>query len=382
MTASDLRQRVRDKSVLIFAIVVPLGLMFVFNLAFGGAQDPELEPVTVAASAADGDPIAAAVVGALTQIDGLDVTVERTDPEQVRALTRSGDAGLGLLVPAGFGGALQRGEATTVELIEGDGAGLETDVLVAVVQGVVDQLTAGTIVAHAAGAAGLPPERAAAIAQAVARESGAITLTEGEASSEQLTASGALVAGQAGLFLLFTVGFGVLGLVAERQQGTLTRLLSMPVRRGSIVTAKGLTSFVLGVVATAVLLAAGSAFFGVGFGSPAAVAVLIVCVVAAATSLMFVIARVARTAEQANILQSILAMVLGVGGGAFFPIAATGLAGQLLDLNPVAAFIRGLGITAGGGGLAAIGVPVAIMLGFAVVCWAIARVVPNRGVAA
>lgn len=151
---------------------------------------------------------------------------------------------------------------------------------------------------------------------------------------------------------------------------------------GSIIAAKGLTSFVLGVVATAVLLAAGAAFFGVGFGSPAAVAVLIVCVVAAATSPMFVIARVARTAEQANILQSILAMVLGVAGGAFFPIPATGLAGQLLDLNPVAAFIRGLGITTGGGGLADIGVPVAIMLGFAVVCWTLSRVVPNRGAAA
>ncbi|KAE8765590.1 ABC transporter permease subunit [Georgenia thermotolerans] len=382
MTAADLRQRVRDKSVLIFAIVVPLGLMFVFNLAFGGTQDPELEPVTVAASADDADPIAAVLVDALAQVDALDVTVERAEPEQIRALTRSGEAGLGLVVPAGFGQALQRGEATAVEVIEGDGAGLETDVLIAVVHGVVDQLTAGTVAAHAAGSAGLPPAQIGAIAEAVAGDTGGTTLTEGEASSEQLTSSAALVAGQAGLFLLFTVGFGVLGLVAERQQGTMTRLLSMPVRRSSIVTAKGLTSFVLGVVATAVLLAAGAVFFGVGFGSPAAVAVLIVCVVAAATSLMFVIARVARTAEQANILQSILAMVLGVAGGAFFPIAATGLAGQLLDLNPVAAFIRGLGITAGGGGLTEIGVPVAIMLGFAVVCWALSRIVPNRGAAA
>ena len=36
------------------------------------------------------------------------------------------------------------------------------------------------------------------------------------------------MAGQAGLFLLFTVGFGVTGLLAEREPGTLARLRSMP----------------------------------------------------------------------------------------------------------------------------------------------------------
>ncbi len=51
MTLSDLRQRIRDRSVLIFALVVPLALMFVFNLTFGGATDLDLEPVTVGVSA-------------------------------------------------------------------------------------------------------------------------------------------------------------------------------------------------------------------------------------------------------------------------------------------------------------------------------------------
>src|SRR5690606_10832113 len=130
---------------------------------------------------------------------------------------------------------------------------------------------------------------------------------------------------------------------------------------------------------TGVLLLAGSLVFGVDFGSPLAVGVLVLCAVAAATSLMFVIARLARTAEQANMVQSIFAIVLGMAGGAFFPLAAEGVAGRLLDLNPVAALIRGLGITSGGGGVGAIGAPVAIMLGFAVVLTLLSRLVPDRG---
>src|SRR5699024_4190608 len=102
----------------------------------------------------------------------------------------------------------------------------------------------------------------------------------------------------------------------------------------------------------------------------------------AGTSLVFIIARLARTSEQAGIVQSILALVLGMAGGAFFPITATGIGATILDLNPIAAFIRGLGITSGGGGITDIGVPVAIMLGFAVVMSLASLLVPNRGATA
>ena len=47
---------------------------------------------------------------------------------------------------------------------------------------------------------------------------------------------------------------------------------------------------------------------------------------------------------------------------------------------PVAALLRGLGTTSGGGGLGDIGVPVAIMLGFVVVMLVVSRLVPDRGV--
>ena len=379
MTVSDLRQRIRDRSVLIFALVVPLALMFVFNLTFGGVTDLELEPVTVAVPAPTDDALARPVVAALSEVDGLDVTVREVSAEEAKAQARSGDAALGIVVPPGFGEAVIRGRGAVVDVTEGDGAGIEGDILLSVVQGVLDRFHAGAVAAAAGAEAGVPDDRLQSLAQEAVALAPEVTLAQGQPANEQLSFTGALVAGQAGLFLLFTVGFGVLGLVAERQQGTLARLRSMPMKPGLIVAAKGMVSFVLGVVATGVLLTAGSLFFGVSFGSPLAVAVIVVCAVAAGTSLMFIIARLAGTAEQANIAQSIVALLLGIAGGAFFPITASGLAGRLLDLNPIAAFTRGLGITAGGGSLADVGVPVAIMLGFAGVALLVSRVVPDRG---
>ncbi|MDN5790441.1 MAG: ABC transporter permease [Micrococcales bacterium] len=383
MTRSDLRQRIRDKSVVIFAIIVPLALMAVLDLVIGDAQDEPIGPVTVAASVPAGDDLAAALVGALDGLGGdgaggLRVTVKDAPAEQVRDLARNGEAQVGLIVPDGFGASLRSGTGKQVTVIEGDG-GIGTQIVISVLQEAIDHLEAGSSSAIAGSRLGLTPAEVAAAAQSVAAARPSITLARGAASNEQLSMSGALVAGQAGLFLLFTVGFGVLALVYERDQGTLARLRSMPMRPGLVVGAKALVAFILGVVATSILLTVGGLLFGVDFGSVPAIAVLVLCVVTASTSLMFIVARVARTSEQASIAQSIVALVLGIAGGAFFPIAATGFVGTLLDLNPISAFIRGLGITYGGGGIGDIGVPVLIMLGFAVVAAAISRVIPDRG---
>jgi ABC-2 type transport system permease protein len=222
-------------------------------------------------------------------------------------------------------------------------------------------------------------EDVGAIIEAATTGGPAYDLTQGQASDEQLDSGAALVAGQAGLFLLFTVSFGVTGLLIDRESGALARLRSMPIPGWVIVASKALVSFVLGVVATGILLSLGGALFDADFGSLPAVALLVLCAAAAGTSMMFLIVRVARTSEQASIATSIVALVLGIGGGAFFPVSATGALSGLLDLSPVAALLRGLGITSGGGGLADIGVPVAIMLGFGAVMLAVSRLVPDRG---
>lgn len=379
MTLADLRQRLRDGTVVIFGVVVPLALMFVMNLTMGGMDDLELDSVSVAASVPADDDLGQALVGALRDNGVVEADVTDVPADEIRSLARGGEADLGVTVPEGFAESVRRGQAVDVDVVEGDGAGLETSILLAVLDAVLDRFAAGTVAAQAGAAMGVDGAELGQLAQQVAADSPEVRLAQGEAADEQLSQSGSLVAGQAGLFLLFTVGFGVLALVVEREQGTLARLRSMPMRPGLIVAAKGLAAYILGVGATAVLLVAGSLLFDVSFGSPVAAAVVVLCAVVAATSLMFVIARVARTAEQANIAQSILAIVLGAAGGAFFPISAQGTLGTLLDLNPVAAMIRGLGITSGGGGITDLGAPVAVMLGFAIVCLLASRLLPDRG---
>lgn len=380
MVLTDLGRHVRNTSALMFAVVVPLALIGVMNLLIGGIQGLEIKPATVAVSVPEGDQLAAVVPRVLGEAGAdLQLTVERVEAGQVVGLVDDGTASVGVVVPEGFGAALTAGKGPEVEVTLADDAGLEGTVVTAIVDGILADLTAGVRTGTAAVDLGVPPAGVAAVSAEVQEEVTPVTWQEGRAADEQLTLSENIVAGQAGMFLFFTVGFGVLGLVNEREQGTLRRLLSMPMPPGLVVLAKGLGSFVLGIVSMTVLLTVSSLVFeDVRLGSPLPVAVLVVMTVAAATSLTFVIARVARTAEQANVAQSIVAVALGMFGGAFFQLNTSGPLGALLLVNPVTAFTRGLGITAGGGGVADLGLPALVLGVFTVVCLLAAWLVPGR----
>ncbi len=380
MVATDLRRQVRNLSAVMYAVVVPLALIYVMNLLIGGIDDVEISPVTVAVAVPEGDALAAVVPQALAGAgEDLDLTVTRASADEVTRLVEEGGAGVAVVVPDGFGADLVAGDGPQVQLTLADGLGLEGTVVTSIVETTLADLTAGTRTAAAAAALGVPPTELAGVAGSLQEATAPVTWTQGETADEQLTFAENVVAGQAGMFLFFTVGFGVLGLVTEREQGTLRRLLSMPLRPGRVVLAKGLGSLVLGLISMTVLLTvSGVMFDDVRLGSPLAVGVLVVLTVAAATSLTFVIAAVARTAEQANIAQSIVAVALGMFGGAFFRLDVSGPLGSLLLVNPVSAFTRGLGITAGGGGVTDLGVPTAILLAFTAVCLLVARLVPGR----
>jgi ABC-2 type transport system permease protein len=98
------------------------------------------------------------------------------------------------------------------------------------------------------------------------------------------------------------------------------------------------------------------------------VALLVGTAVLAVVAIMSLAGGVARTAEQAANLQSIVAVTAAMLGGTFVPIGdPNSFLGQLSLITPNAWFIRGLGELAGGtvsDALPAAGVLLAMALGF------------------
>jgi ABC-2 type transport system permease protein len=380
LVARDLRQHVSDRSVLLFGLVIPFALSYFFNLAVSGLTDVELEEVSVAVSAAADDPAVAAVVGTLEALpdNGLPVTLRSVGPEEVAGLVDAGEVNLGVVIPDGFGQALAAGEGPRLRLVEGGDGGLSTAAVAGIVTSTVQRLDAdASTLATVAGT--LDEEQVAALAADLAAAQPQVEWGSRVVAGEQLGLAGGIVAGQAGMFLFFTVGFAVLALFTEKDWGTLPRLQSMPIPSWQIPLAKALVGLLLGTASTSVLLASGALLFeGVDFGAWPVVLLLVVATVAAATSVLALVVRVARTAEQAGLMMSVIAISLGVTGGTFFRVPSDGLVGALLQVNPVAALIRGLGITSGGGGVVELAPVLGILLAFTLVILVVARLVPGR----
>ena len=159
-------------------------------------------------------------------------------------------------------------------------------------------------------------------------------------------------------FTMFVVGTGLLSLLEERKRHTLSRLLSTPISPGRILAAKFLLSFTVGVGSVALFMLFSRFLLGANWVDLPVTALLVIAAVAAATGIVSLVAGLARTAEQAQNFQSVVAVTMGILGGTFFPIAGgSAILNALSLVTPHAWFMRGLGDLSGGGGLQEVTIP-------------------------
>jgi ABC-2 type transport system permease protein len=366
----DLKARLRDRSALLIGVVVPLALAFIFNVIFSGVSGSS---GVISLGVVDTDHGAASQ--AFTQqvlpavkSSGLITVHTEASPSRARKLAANGT--LDAVIPAGFSARVQAGQPASMQVIGNVDAAISAEVARSITESYAAELnrvrlSVATVVAG--GGAG-DPQALAAQAAATATP---VAVSDVSAQTKELDTKSFFAAGMAVFFLFFTVQFGVTSLLEERSEGTLARLAA-PISRASILGGKLLVSFLLGAISMAVLVVATSLLFGANWGNPLGVAVLIVAAIVAAMGIMALVATLAKNAEQAANWQSVVAVVLGLLGGTFFPVSqAPGVLSTLTFLAPQAWFLRGLGDLRGGS-LSVVWVPVLAMLGFAVVAGGVA----------
>ena len=351
IAAKDLRQRLRDRSAIMLAVVVPLALAAIFSVLFGPASTPRAFEYAVVDH--DGSALSRAftvdVLGEL-QHQGI-VHVTRLGERAARARVRSGSLDAAFVIPAGFAGGVRSARPVRFDVVGSVDSATATDVARSVASLYVEGLNAARVAVAAVMAAhpGLGPGTVAQVAAQTVHGVPPVQLQDRSTTARLLDTKTYFAAGMAVFFLMFTVQFGISSLIEERSDGTLQRLLAAPVSRASIVVGKLLTSTVLGVASVSVLVVATSLLLGARWGNPVGVGLLVVAGVLAATGITSLIAGFARTSEQAGSWQAVVAVTLGMLGGAFFPIQqASSFMATVSLVTPHAWFMRGLGDLAGG----------------------------------
>ena len=366
----DLRARLRDRSALLIGVVVPLGLAFIFNSIFSGVSGASHVISLGVVNADHGAASQQFTSQVLPAVGRSGLITIHTEPSlaRARALATNGTLAAVIVIPAGFSARVQAGRPASMQVIANVDAPVSAEVARSIADSYAADLNRTRLsVATASGTTPLSPARIQALAAQAAAAPAPVAVSDVSAQTRELNQKSFFAAGMAVFFLFFTVQFGVTSLLEERNDGTLARLLAAPISRASILGAKLLTSFLLGAISMTVLVVATTLLFGAAWGNPAGVAVLIVTAIMAATGIMALIATLARNAEQAANWQSVVAVILGLIGGTFFPVSqAPGILSSITFVAPQAWFLRGLGDLRGGG-VSVVWVPALAMLAFAAV---------------
>lgn len=382
IAGKDLRLRLRDRSVFIVGLIAPAALALIFTVVFGDVLDPGGGGFRATYGYVDLDDSEASL--ALSQV--LD-ELAQSDQFDVRSLAGVGEAEAAIeadeisaafVVPEGFDRDVASGGAS-LEVIGNVDAPTGTGIAQAIAEAYASSVERVALTVSASLQAGADPTTVPDIVGAASQARTPATIEDIAADVRQMDGTTFAMAGMAVFFLFFTVQFGVTSLLEERQLGTWNRLMAAPLTRATAIGAKALVSFVLGVVSMTVLMIGASVGLGASWGDPLAVGALVLAGVGAATAIMALVASFARTPEGAGNIQSIIAVTLGMLGGAFFPVGTDGgVLASLSLLTPHAWFLRGLHDLAGGGGIGVV-VPSLLAIGaFALVAgglavWGFAR---------
>ena len=379
IATKDLRRRLRDRTAVLVALVLPFGLAYIFSLTLGDVESRGFEATY---AVVDRDPTGHLPTEFTALLDGLDFVTLREAATEAAAgsLADEGAVDAAIVFPEGFTEQVQAGRGGAITVIAAPDAQISSLVAESLATSFASNLDAVGLSVAAVAERGAPADEAlVARAQAVTP---AAELRTADADDRAVTQSSFFAIGMAVFFLFFAVEFGVRGLLEEREEGTLARLLVAPISPSSVIGGKALASFAVGLVSTTLLVLATTWLLDARWGDPFGVTLLVLGGVLAAVGVTALVATLATTTAQAGAYVSIVAVVGGLLGGTFFPISQAGFLGTIRFLSPQGWLMEGFQEVAYGGTVGDIAGPLLGVFAIAGVTGSIAWARSRRMVAA
>lgn len=367
-------QLLRNPAEIVGVIGLPIALTMLFGSVFAGSS---AKPMRIPFVDEDGSSYSAQVGNLLDAEESFEIdAMTRAEAESE---VSAGDAAAAVIVPEGFAAGIKAAGAE-IELLR-DPTSENSFAVMAVVQGIAmrmsgDAETAGIVVAAGLPGAGdfdrayvqtdsrwepKPPIYAEGQTVVASDVRGDSVIAEGNTHSS---------IGFTVWFILFMTFGSAGGILEEREQGTLRRLLVAPVSRATILAGKILGTVLAATAQALILVLVGALFFGVPWGrDPLAVALVLGTYVLAGTGLAVMVSALVRTRDQMSGSSPLIGTGLAMLGGCLWPIEIVGPAMQFVaKLTPTGWAVAGLtDVVARNQGLGSAVLPAAVLAGIAAV---------------
>ena len=384
----DLKLAFRDRTALMFMLLAPflltLGLGFVTG-AYGSRSSSGISQIKVIIVNQDQGQLGQALVDLFQSADLADLVSPAlvTDPVTARAQIDANGAVAAVIVPVGF----------TDSIIPPNNQAPSTDVLqieiyknplspvsAGVIQSIVEEFASrvetgrvgGQVVVTQMLAAGLiSPGQVSAIAAEMGQRQAVnspptivLQAAQSGQAEKPFNVMAYMAPGMALMFLMFTTSNGGRSILAEQAQGTLPRLLVSPTNSAQVLIGKIFGVYVTGVIQMLILIVACSLLFGIQWGNPLGMLVLVLVAVFAATGWGMLITSMARTPGQVSSIGTAVMLTFGILSGTFIQASVMPVWFQWASkITPNAWGLDGFTILGMGGSLADLGKP---LLGLAV----------------
>jgi len=192
---------------------------------------------------------------------------------------------------------------------------------------------------------------------------------------------GLTMVGQMIFFAFFTSGYAMMSILREDEEGTLARLFTTPTDRTKILAGKFLAVFITVILQGLVLMVVSRFAFGIAWGEPANVALVLTGQVVAAVGLGVLLIAFVKTTRQGGPVLGGGLTVLGMLGGLFtanvpgrMPEAFTFIA----NFTPQGWVLKGWQMVLAGQPIGDLLVPFAVMVAMGLVMFAIGAVMFRR----
>ena len=311
---ANLLRLMRDRLGLFFIVVLPMMIIFVTGLQFGGGFEPRVAVVSNGSG-----PLATELTAALEDR----WRVERyEDVQAADEAVASGAAVVGVVLPEDYDEQLRSGEEVRVEFLAGAGnqAIGRRRIIEAAVADQAARVRAARFVADESG--GDPAERLEEVA-ALQEQLPALevtTRTVGESLfPEELQGFALGAQSQLVLFVFLTSLTGATQLILSRQLGVSRRMLSTPTSIGTILFGEALGRFGVALFQAVFIVAATAVLFGVAWGDPLGATALVLAFSLTGAAVAMLIGAIANNAEQAGSIGVFAGLGVGAIGGSMVP---------------------------------------------------------------
>ncbi len=373
----------RDRMGLFFIVVLPLLLITVLGLTYGG-----MNSVRIGVADLDGGRFATDLVSGI-QTEDLKLDIRRYGSEaDLRDAVERGFIELGIVIEPGYDAALRAGGTGRIEYV-----GQVTSVA-SVTRAPIDAAIArqqGLVQAarYVAQQRGMTFDAALAAVRPLQDSVGGVGVAVERIGETSSSPSGYTVGAESQviLFMFLTSMTGAATIVSTRQLGVSRREFSTPTSAGTIVLGETLGRLGFALFQGFFIVVASGLLFGVDWGDPAGMVAIVLAFALVSSGAAMLVATLASNENQVGSIGVALGMILALLGGTMVPLEVfPPFMRTLSHVAPhswaVEAFHR---LTEQGGGVVDIVPELAVLLGFAVALLAVAswrfrRIITTGGV--